>query len=124
MKSTVEKLSPTRVKLSIDVEFSELKPHIEGAYKTLSEKNDEELSVIPLGIPIAFGTGLFTTIIIFKHQAQTALDLFSISMAFCLNALVFYIILKSHIERCGFFSFWDILLCKKKLVSFTKDIQQ
>ena len=38
MKSTVEKLSPTRVKLSIDVEFSELKPHIDGAYKTLSEK--------------------------------------------------------------------------------------
>ena len=64
---------------------------------TLNEKNDEELSVIPLGIPIAFGTGLFTTIIIFKHQAQTALDLFSISMAFCLNALVFYIILKNSI---------------------------
>jgi trigger factor len=38
LKSTVEKLSPTRVKLSIDVEFSELKPHIDGAYKTLSEK--------------------------------------------------------------------------------------
>ena len=38
MKSTVEKLSPTRVKLSIDVEFSELKTHIDGAYKTLSEK--------------------------------------------------------------------------------------
>ena len=64
---------------------------------TLNEKNDEELSVIPLGIPIAFGTGLFTTIIIFKHQAQTALDLFSISMAFCLNALVFYLILKNSI---------------------------
>ncbi|QKE29692.1 MarC family membrane protein [Arcobacter acticola] len=64
---------------------------------TLDEKNNEELSVIPLGIPIAFGTGLFTTIIIFKHQAQTALDLFSISMAFCLNALVFYLILKNSI---------------------------
>jgi trigger factor len=38
LKSTVEKLSPTRVKLSIDVEFTELKPHIDGAYKTLSEK--------------------------------------------------------------------------------------
>ena len=38
MKSAVEKLSPTRVKLSIDVEFSELKPHIDGAYKTLSKK--------------------------------------------------------------------------------------
>lgn len=64
---------------------------------SLDEKNNEELSVIPLGIPIAFGTGLFTTIIIFKHQAQTALDLFSISMAFCLNALVFYLILKNSI---------------------------
>mgnify|MGYP005995770981 CR=1 FL=1 len=62
-----------------------------------NDKNDEELSVIPIGIPIAFGTGLFTTIVIFKHQAQSALDLFSISMAFCLNALVFYLILKNSI---------------------------
>ena len=65
--------------------------------KAIEEKKDEDLSVIPLGIPIAFGTGLFTTIIIFKHQAQTFFDLFSISMAFCLNALVFYIILRNSI---------------------------
>ena len=38
MKSAVEKLSPTRVKLSIDVPFADLKPHIDGAYKSLSEK--------------------------------------------------------------------------------------
>ena len=38
MKSDVEKLSPTRVKLSIDVPFNELKPHIEGAYQTLAQK--------------------------------------------------------------------------------------
>ena len=38
MKSAVEKLSPTRVKLSIEVPFSELSPHIAGAYKSLSEK--------------------------------------------------------------------------------------
>ena len=65
------------------------------------EKNYEDISVIPLGIPIAFGTGLFTTIIIFKHQAQTFFDLFSISIAFCLNALIFYLILKNsiHIKR-------------------------
>lgn len=62
-----------------------------------NDKNDEELSVIPIGIPIAFGTGLFTTIVIFKHQAQTVLDLFSISMAFCLNAFIFYLILKNSI---------------------------
>jgi len=38
LKSTVEKLSPTRVKLSIEVTFDELSPHVDGAYKTLSEK--------------------------------------------------------------------------------------
>lgn len=60
-------------------------------------KDDEELAVIPIGIPIAFGTGLFTTIIIFKHQATTAVDIFSIIMAFCVNALLFYLILKNSI---------------------------
>ena len=38
MKSDVEKLSPTRVKLSIDVPLNELKPHIDGAYQTLAQK--------------------------------------------------------------------------------------
>lgn len=61
------------------------------------DRNDEELAVIPLGIPIAFGTGLFTTIIIFKHQAESFMDLFSITLAFCLNALIFYIVLKNSI---------------------------
>lgn len=61
------------------------------------ENKNEELSVIPLGIPIAFGTGLFTTIIIFKHQAQNPMDLFSISLAFCFNALIFYIVLRNSI---------------------------
>ena len=60
-------------------------------------KNNEELAIIPIGIPIAFGTGLFTTIIIFKHQAQTYLDLISMSLAFCINALIFYLVLKNSI---------------------------
>ena len=38
MKSVIEKLSPTLVKLSIEVSFDELSPHIDGAYKTLSER--------------------------------------------------------------------------------------
>ena len=38
MKSTVEKLTPTRVKLSIEVTFDELAPHVDCAYKTLREK--------------------------------------------------------------------------------------
>ncbi len=66
--------------------------------KTKDEsKNDEELAIIPIGIPIAFGTGLFTTIIIFKHQAQTFVDILSIIIAFCINAFLFFIILKNSI---------------------------
>jgi len=38
LKSVIEKLSPTRVKISIEVSFDELSPHIDGAYKTLSER--------------------------------------------------------------------------------------
>ena len=38
MKSSVETISPTRVKLSIDVTFEELDPYIKGAYKTISER--------------------------------------------------------------------------------------
>jgi trigger factor len=38
VKSAVEKLSPTRVKLSIEVNFEELEPYIAGAYKTLGER--------------------------------------------------------------------------------------
>ena len=35
MKSTVESLAPTRVKLSVEVPFEELKPSIEAAYRTI-----------------------------------------------------------------------------------------
>ena len=39
MKSAVEKLSPTRVKLSIEVPFVDLKPHIDGTYNlTVNQK--------------------------------------------------------------------------------------
>ena len=36
MKSTVEHLNPTRVKLTVEVGFDELKPHFDKAYRTLA----------------------------------------------------------------------------------------
>ncbi len=60
-------------------------------------KDHDELSIIPIGVPIAFGAGLFTTIIIFKQQAQTFTDLVSISFAFIINAFIFYLTLKNSI---------------------------
>jgi trigger factor len=38
VKSTVETLSPTRVKLSVEVPFDELKPSLDKAYRTLSQQ--------------------------------------------------------------------------------------
>lgn len=70
---------------------------------TASEKNsdedkkNEEMAVIPIGIPIAFGAGLFTTIIIFKNEANSFMDLVSLSIAFCINAFLFFLILKNSI---------------------------
>ncbi len=60
-------------------------------------KEQEDLSVIPIAIPIAFGTGIFSTIIIFKHQAQNATDLLSISLAFLINAFFIYLALRNSI---------------------------
>ena len=60
-------------------------------------QDNDDVSVIPIGIPIAFGTGIFTTIIIFKHQAEVFTDLISITLAFLVNAVLFYFTLKNSI---------------------------
>ena len=38
VKSAVENLSPTRVKLTVEVPFEELKPSIDAAYKTIGQQ--------------------------------------------------------------------------------------
>lgn len=60
-------------------------------------KDQEDLSVIPIGIPITFGPGLFTTIIIFKQEAQTFSELSAVIVAFLLNALIIYLAFKNSI---------------------------
>ncbi|MEA1913932.1 MAG: MarC family protein [Campylobacterota bacterium] len=60
-------------------------------------KEQEDLSVIPIGIPITFGPGIFTTIIIYKQQAQSFSELLAIILAFFLNALIIYLTFKNSI---------------------------
>ncbi len=38
MPSTVEKLSPTRVKLTVEIPFADLQPHLDEAYKEIAEQ--------------------------------------------------------------------------------------
>lgn len=57
-------------------------------------KVQEDLSVIPIGIPITFGPGLFTTIIIFKQEAHTVTDISALTVAFLINALIIFLAFK------------------------------
>ena len=59
-----------------------------------SDGGREDIAVIPLGIPIIFGAGLFTTIIIFKQQAQSGTDTLVTALAFLVNAVVIYLALR------------------------------
>lgn len=63
----------------------------------IKEHEHEDLSVIPIAIPITFGTGIFTTIIILKHQNETFLGMLSMSLAFLVNAFIIYIAFKNSI---------------------------
>ena len=67
---------------------------------TPNDDNYKEMAIVPIGIPIAFGAGLFSTVIIFKQQAQTMVDMAAVSSAFVLNALLFYLIMRNsrHIK--------------------------
>ena len=71
--------------------------------KSLSKEEDDEinneddLSVIPIAIPITFGPGMFSTIIILKQQSTTLLDIIGLIIAFLLNAILMYYIFKNSI---------------------------
>lgn len=54
-------------------------------------KTSDDIAVIPLGIPISFGPGLFAAVIVFKAQAEGAVGLFVLILAFLINAVVLYL---------------------------------
>ncbi len=66
----------------------------ESGGRMLSPEGREDIAVIPLGIPIIFGAGLFTTVIIFRQQATDPLSIAVTVCAFALNALVIYLTLR------------------------------
>ncbi len=60
-------------------------------------KEHENLAVIPIGIPIIFGPGLFATVIVYKSQAVSLGDVFSLIFAFLANAFILYLTLRNSI---------------------------
>ncbi len=61
-------------------------------------KVQEDLSIIPIAIPITFGPGIFSTIIILREHANgTMLDIVAIILAFFINAVLVYLVFKNSI---------------------------
>lgn len=64
--------------------------------KNQTQKEAEEVksygdfSVIPLGIPITFGPGLFAATVIYKNESQNFADVTILILAFMINAFVLY----------------------------------
>lgn len=60
-------------------------------------KGHDDLSVIPIGIPITFGPGIFSTIIIYKQQAHSFEEISALVLAFLINAALIYLTFKYSI---------------------------
>ena len=59
-------------------------------------KNDE-FSVIPLGVPITFGPGIFATIIILRGHSEGIASIVALVMAYLIVALCVYLAFKNSI---------------------------
>ena len=59
-------------------------------------KNDE-FSVIPLGVPITFGPGIFATIIILRGHSEGFISIAALIMAYLIVALSVYLAFKNSI---------------------------
>jgi len=66
--------------------------------KTTLDDTHEELSVVPIAIPILFGPGIFSTIIILSESTQTIAHTATTISAFMVNALFVYITFRNSIH--------------------------
>lgn len=71
-----------------------VKPKNQTPEEAQEAKENEDFSVIPLGIPITFGPGIFATIIIYKAQTHEASEYLSLILAYISVAIITYIIFR------------------------------
>jgi len=65
--------------------------------KNKSKNIENDLSIVPIAIPILFGPGIFSTIIIMRENTQVFSDIIITILAFLLNSFFVYIIFKNSI---------------------------
>ncbi len=72
--------------------------HTEEEDSAAAEK--EDISVVPVGIPVLFGPGTFTTLLIFREEAKNIFQLGELLLAVIISIFITYIIL----SQASFFS--------------------
>jgi multiple antibiotic resistance protein len=74
---------------------------IEGKNQTKEEReeaqNHDEFAIIPLGIPITFGPGIFATVVILKGHTHTFVELCALVVSYLIVALAVYLSFKNSI---------------------------
>ena len=60
-------------------------------------KEKEDISIIPLAIPVLFGPGVIATLIIFKTKSQSILDLALLVFSIVLSSLMVFFTLKNAV---------------------------
>jgi multiple antibiotic resistance protein len=69
--------------------------HTEKEQEAISEK--EDISIIPIGIPVLFGPGTFTTMLIFREEAKRISGFVELSVAVLITILLIYLTLKNSL---------------------------
>ncbi len=72
--------------------------HTEEEDSAAAEK--EDISIVPIGIPVLFGPGTFTTLLIFREEVKSVFQLGELFSAVIISVFVTYIIL----SQASFFS--------------------
>jgi len=65
--------------------------HTQSEEEAMQEK--EDISIIPIGIPILFGPGAFTTLLIFREEAAKLTQLGELFLAVAITTAVIYFVL-------------------------------
>jgi multiple antibiotic resistance protein len=77
--------------MAIKMVQGNLEPKNQTPEERAEAKQNHEFAVIPLGIPITFGPGIFATIVIFKASASGYVDLVALTFAFLTVAMLTYL---------------------------------
>ncbi len=65
--------------------------------ETEEAKEKDDISIIPLGIPVLFGPGVIATLIVFKVKASSLLDLILLVISIVISSIIIYIILRNAV---------------------------